>query len=131
MDVEKREATYYHGSKCIDCVLATEGMLSKVKGCELTECSKIVESDHRGCLIDVDFAEKFSEEFVEDEERMERNLNPKKKTHREKIAEKCDVLLDSISIENDLIKVNNNFSRAKIEQTDADVTHVLTKARKV
>ena len=40
------------------------------------------------------------------------------------------MLLDIISIKNDLIEVNNNFSRAKIEQIDADVTHVLTKARK-
>ena len=115
VDIEKREATYQYGSKCIDCVLATEGMLRKVKGCELTECSEIVESDHRRCLIDVDFTDYFSEEFVEDEERMEMNLNPNRKTHREKFAKKHDALLDIISIENDLIEVNNNFSRAKIE----------------
>ena len=38
-----------------------------------------MESDHRGCLSDVEFAEYFSEEFVEDEERMERNSNPNRK----------------------------------------------------
>ena len=109
-----------------------EGTLSNVKGCELIECSEIVESDHRGCLTNVDFAEYFAEEFVEEEKRMERSLNPnRKKTHREKFAEKCDVLLDSINVENELKEACSNFSRAKIEQVDADTTHALTKARKV
>ena len=40
-------------------------MLSKVTGCELIKRSEIVESDHRGCLIDIDFVECFAEEFVE------------------------------------------------------------------
>ena len=45
--------------------------------------------------------------------------------------EKCNTLLDSVSIENELIDVNINFNRAKIEQIDSDVTHALTKAKKV
>ena len=101
-----------------------------MKGCELIECSEIVESDDRGCLTDVDFAEYFAEEFVEDDDRLERSLNPNRKTHREKFAEKYDQLLDSISIENELKEVNSSFSRAKIEQIDIDITHVLNKARK-
>ena len=104
---------HQHSSKCIDYVLGTEGMLSKVKGCELTECSEIVESDHGGHLTDVGFAQCFIEEFVEDEARMERNLNPKRETHREKFAKKCDMFLDIISIENGLTEVHDNFSRAK------------------
>ena len=59
LEEDEREATHQHGIKCIDCVLATDGMLRNVKGCELVECSEIVESDHRGCLTDVDFAQCF------------------------------------------------------------------------
>ena len=62
--VDKREATHQHGRKCIDCALATDGMLNKAKGCELSEYSEIVESDHRQHLTDVDFDECFLEEFV-------------------------------------------------------------------
>ena len=40
-------------------------------------------------------------------------------------------MLDVICIENDLIGVSINFNRFKIEQIDLDVTHALTKARKV
>ena len=80
VETDKKEATYQHGIKCVNHVLATDGTLRKVKECELTECSEIVESDHRGCLTDVDFAEYFSEEFVGDEERAESNLNPNRKS---------------------------------------------------
>ena len=40
------------------------------------------------------------------------------------------MLLDSISVENDLIDANINFNRAKIEQTDSGITRALTKTRK-
>ena len=43
---------------------------------------------------------------------------------------KCDQLTNSISIESELKEINSNFSRAKTAHTDADVTHVLNKARK-
>ena len=104
--------------------------VTESKGYELTECSEIMESDHRGHLTDVDFAEHFSEDFVEDEKRVERNLNLNKKINRQKFVEKCNTLLDIICIESDLIEVNINVNRAKIEQVDSDITRVLTKARK-
>ena len=55
VEIENREATCQHGRKCIDCVIATEGTLWNVTGIEIFGCSEIVESDHRGCLTDVDF----------------------------------------------------------------------------
>ena len=82
VEEDKREATHQHGSECIDHVLATDRKLRNVKGRELVEYSEIVELDHRGCLTDVDFAECFSENFVEDEDRAERKLNPNRKSHR-------------------------------------------------
>ena len=57
-----------------------------MKVCEITECSEIVESDHRGCLTDVDVAECFAEELVEDDERLERSLNPNRKHTSRKIC---------------------------------------------
>ena len=62
---DKRETTHDNCSKLICHVLATEGMLRNVKGIEIIECSKIIESDHRGYLTDVDFSDYFAEEFVE------------------------------------------------------------------
>ena len=88
-------------------------MLSKVTGCELIECSEIIESDHRGHLIDIDFADHFAEEFVEGDERYGRSLNPNRKSHREIFSEKCDQILDAITIEKEIQEVNYSFSREK------------------
>ena len=110
-----REATHQHGSRYVDCVLATDGTLRNVQGCELIECSEIVESDHRGNLTDADFAECFIEDFAEDNEIVERNLNPNRKTHRGKFVDKCNKLLDSTSIESELNEVNGIFDHSKIE----------------
>ena len=130
VQTENREATCQHGSKCIDYVLDAEGMLRKVTECELIECSEIVESDHKWCLTGIDFVEYFGEEFVERDVSHERSLNPKRKSHREKFAEKCKQMLGIINIEKELQEENGNFSREKIEQLDDDITHVLRKARK-
>ena len=73
-------------------MLATEGMMKKVTGCELTECSEIVESEHRGCLRDMHFAECSSEEFMEGDVRYENSLNTNRELHRKKWmrnANKC------------------------------------------
>ena len=48
--------------------------------------------------------------------------------HRnKKKTEKCDQMLDSINIEKEFNELNFNFSRAKIEQLDTDVTCILRK----
>ena len=101
-----------------------------MKGCDIIVCNEIIESDHRGYLTDINFAECFVEEFVEGDERHERSLSPNRKSFREKFAEKCDQSLDNINIEKDRKEENSNFCRAKTEQTDADTTRMLSKATK-
>ena len=111
-------------------MLATKGKPRNVTGIEIIECSEIIESDNPGCLTDVDFSKCFAEEFVEGDRRSIRSLNTNRKTHRETFAKKCEVMLDVINIENELNGVNVNYNRAKIEQTDKDITYVLRKSRK-
>ena len=130
LEIENREATCQHVRKCIYYVLYIEGMLRKVTGIELVECSELVESDHRECLTTADFSECFAEEFVDRDKRKNRSINLNRKSHREKITEKSDQMLDSINVEKELHELNYNFSRAKIEQLDVDTTHVLRKLRK-
>ena len=64
VDPEQSEATFEHGIKCADFVLAVDGILRCAKGIELIERSEIVESHHRGFLNDVDFPGYFSGEFT-------------------------------------------------------------------
>ena len=115
VEEDEREATCQHGSEGTYHFLATDGMLRKVKGCELTECSEFVESDHREHLMDVDFAECVSEDFAEDDEIAERNLNLNRKTHRDKFVEKFNTMPISVCIESDSNEVNVNFNHSKIE----------------
>ena len=60
VEIENREATHQHVRKCIVYVLATEGTLRNATGIKLIESSEIVESDHRGCLTDIDLTEHFA-----------------------------------------------------------------------
>ena len=73
-DVEKknRDGTFENGSKCIDIVLASEGMLEIVEGKKLIEWNKIIDYDHRDFLKDINLKEYFDEEFNQENER-ERN----------------------------------------------------------
>ena len=112
-------------------MLATEGVLSKVKGCPPIECSEIVESDHRGCLTDVDFVEHFAEKFIEEVKTRKETQILIESQFVKMFLKKCDQSLDSANVENELKEANSNFCRAKIEQLDADTTHVLSKARNV
>ena len=89
-----------------------------------------MESDHRGCLTDIYLAECFAEYFAEDDEMFERSINPNRKTHRDKFADKCNKMLDSTNIERELNEVNGDYDHAKIEQIESDVTHVLMKTHK-
>ena len=56
----QRDATLEYGRKCIDFVLATDDILRCTIVIELMECDNIVESDHRGNLINVDMEDCFA-----------------------------------------------------------------------
>ena len=63
VDKNDRDGTFEYGTKCVDYVLVSEGMLNVVEGIELIECNEIVDSDHRGYLTDLNLETYFKEEF--------------------------------------------------------------------
>ena len=65
VEEKNREDAYEYecGSKCVDFVLGTEGVMNIVDGIELIECNEKVDSDHRGYLIDVNLEEFFESSF--------------------------------------------------------------------
>ena len=82
VDENDRDGTFECGTKCIDYVLVSEGMLNVVEGIELIECNEIVDSDHRGYLTDLNLEMHFEEDFNKEQEIEQRLLNPNKRTHR-------------------------------------------------
>ena len=53
VDENNIDGTFECGTKCIDFVLVSEGIINIVEGIELIECNEIVDSDHRGYLTDL------------------------------------------------------------------------------
>ena len=81
-----------------------------------------MDSDHRGCLIDLNLEECSEEKFNKAIEMESRTLNPNKRNHRNLFVKKCEELLDTIPIEAELDEVEMNVDRNKIEQIDRDTT---------
>ena len=45
--------TFKYGTKCIDIIMCTYGLIEYVAGCQLIECDEVVLNDHRGYLLDI------------------------------------------------------------------------------
>ena len=53
VDENNRDGTFEYGKKYAEYVLGSEGISNIVEGIELIEWKEIIDSDHRGCLIDL------------------------------------------------------------------------------
>ena len=51
--------TYWDGSKCINTIVASDSTLAFVEWCKLCEVNEILDTDHRGYIIDVNLIEYF------------------------------------------------------------------------
>ena len=54
---------YQNRLKCIDTVTASDNILSFFEGSKLCEINEILDTDHCGYVIDVNFSVYFEEEF--------------------------------------------------------------------
>ena len=82
VDKNNRDEALEHRMKCTCCVLVSEGTMRIVEVIKLTECNEIVDSDHRGYLIDLSLEALFEEEFNSKQEIELRSLNLNERTHR-------------------------------------------------
>ena len=57
--------TYKHGSRTIDSIAATSGIMDYIDGCKLLDYNDIVESDHRAYVIDIAIDDYFHTEISE------------------------------------------------------------------
>ena len=63
IDINELDNTHKNGTKCIDTVAATDNILSFVEGCILCETNKILNTDHRGYMVGINFNNYFEEDF--------------------------------------------------------------------
>ena len=59
--LHEMDKTYAGGSKAIDTVSASNGIIEHVEGCQLHKNIEIIESDHRPCIFDIALNEYFNE----------------------------------------------------------------------
>ena len=87
-----------HRNKRTHLFLKTEGLLRHIEGIELIECNETLELDHRGCLIDGDMWNYFSEELLESDVKLKRMLNQNRTSYRNVFAEKHNTMLNVINV---------------------------------
>ena len=55
----ERDLIYIHGSKCIDTITTSSRVLEFVGGCRMINYCEIINIDHRGYMVDLDFKRYF------------------------------------------------------------------------
>jgi len=124
------DKTYKNGSKPIDSIAASCGIMDFIEGCELLNYNEFIDTDHRAYVIDVNIDEYFNEEFNEWDKINKVLLNPARRTHRERFVEAVEDQLQLYSLEEDLNEMSYETTRNKIEVVDEIISRVLETARK-
>ena len=73
-----------------------------IDGCKLLGYNDIIETDHRGYIIEIAIEDYFNEELSEWDKINKVILNPAQRSHREKFLKELDKQLDLYNAENDL-----------------------------
>jgi len=121
--------TYKHGSKCIDIVMSTYGVIDYITGCQVTECDEVILNDHRGYLIDIEI-ERYCETIISEYDKPNRNmLKHTRKSHVKYFNDKVDELLDKIKLQRMVLELEHINSHEAFNMIDNVITEILNKAR--
>ena len=132
ISIDRLDKTYKYGSKAIDSIAVSSGLIDYVEGCKLVTYNEIVETDHRGYIIDISLEEYFEGEFSSWDSINRVILNPSKRSHREKFVESIEDQLSTYQLENELEQMQIQSNRHHIEKMDEMITKIFQVAlRKV
>ena len=84
----KRDLTYERETKQIDAVLSTLGVATAIKGSELIDFHKIIKTDYRSYLFNIDLEQYFSEIITLIDKIDYRKLDSSRMLDRNKFIEK-------------------------------------------
>ena len=79
-----------YGSKPIDSIAGTSGIVEHVEGCALLNHNEVVPSDHRAYIVDLNAEEHFQNEMSEWQRINHVQLNPSRRSHRELFVEELE-----------------------------------------
>ena len=104
--------------------------MNYIEGSKLVNYSEIVETDHRGYIIDVAMEEYFDVEFSQWDNINHVMLNLSKQSHRETFVEVLEEQLNIYQLENDIEQMKVHTTRYQMEQVDEIITRIFTTALK-
>ena len=130
IEFENMSSTNKNGSKPIDTIAATEGIIEHVEGCKLLSHAEVVMSDHRSCVIDVNLDEHYEECFSSWDQIDSVKLNPSRRSHKEKFCEALEEQLEEYELENKIHHVEWCPTIEEIEYIDKAITEILHNAMK-
>lgn len=79
--------TYQRGTKYIDLIEATKNIINFIKDSRLYKINKIINTDYRAYVVDINFEYYFEEEFSRQDKIDKAVLSLNKRIHREKFNE--------------------------------------------
>ena len=128
--MEQMDKTCKSGSKPIDSFAASAGMLEHIEGCMLLDYNEIVETDHRGYVVDIALDEYFELEFSSWDHINKVMLNPSKRSHRERFVETLENQLNTCQLEDELARMKITITHGQMEHFDEIITRMLNAATK-
>ena len=130
INMNRLDRTYKNGSKSIDSIAATCGIMEFVEGCKLLSYNEVIETDHRAYVVDVNIEDYFNEDFNEWDKINHVILNPARRSHRQAFVEAIEEQLNIYPIEEDLHEMEYITTRQQIETIDQTISKILEVARK-
>lgn len=128
--ITQLDKTFKQGSRAIDSIAASRGVMNYIEGSRLVNYSEIVESDHRGYIIDVAMEDYFEMEFSQWDNIDKVMLNPSKRSHRETFVEEIERQLEIYNIEEEIEQMSIHTTKHQMEQMDQLLTRIFTAATK-
>ena len=104
IDLKQLDKTYINRSKAIDSITVSEGLMKFVEGSKLIYYNKIIFSDHRAYIVDINIDEYFSNQMSSWDEINHVMLNPSKKSHHKKFLEELEEQIERRQLENIITK---------------------------
>jgi len=93
-----RDNTYIIETKYIDFVAATSGLINNIEGCELINYNQIIQSNHRGYLIDLNLEQYFNMNNFDIDQVNSSQLNSRRLICKEIFIEKAEEYLKAIKL---------------------------------
>ena len=113
----------------INIVVISYGLVEYVKGSKLVEYDEIVNSDHRGYLVNINIVNYFDNSNSIYDKINKISLNLEKRSYRKKFIDVIDHYIEMFKIKVKLKVVEKQRTKGVIESFDAIIMEIINKVR--